>query len=63
MNLTETYSKSMKEILEECDIVEQKIHTDDSGNIQTIEVKYRPSSQNPAPQHAKTGVFHHTRED
>ena len=42
MKLTETYSKSMKEVLDECEIVEQKIHTDNNGNIQAIEMKYRP---------------------
>lgn len=42
MKLTETYNKSMKEIIDECDIVNQKIHTDDNGNIEAIEIKYRP---------------------
>lgn len=45
MNLTETYSMTMKEVLEECDIVEQKMHTDEQGNIQAIEVKYVPKSK------------------
>ena len=45
MNLTETYSMSMKEVLEQCDIVEQKMHTDEQGNIQAIEVKYVPQDK------------------
>lgn len=42
MKLTDTYSRSMKEIIEDCDIVNQKIHTDDDGNIEAIEIKYKP---------------------
>ena len=42
MKLTDVYEKTMKQIIEECDIVDQKIHTDEMGNIHTIEMKYRP---------------------
>lgn len=43
MKLNDIYSKSLKEVLEQdCDVVEQKIHTNDNGVIQTIEIKYRP---------------------
>lgn len=31
--------------LEQCNIVEQKIHTDEQGNIQSIEVKYVPQDK------------------
>lgn len=43
MKLNDIYNKSLKEVLEQdCDIIEQKIHTNDSGVVQTIEIKYRP---------------------
>lgn len=43
MKLNDIYSKPLKEVLEQdCDVVEQKIHTNDSGVVQTIEIKYRP---------------------
>ena len=45
MNLTQTYSMPMEEVLKQCNIVEQKIHTDEQGNIQTIEVKYVPQDK------------------
>ena len=45
MNLTETYSMTMEEVLKKCDVVEQKMHTDDKGNIQAIEVKYVPKER------------------
>ena len=45
MNLTQTYSMSMEEVLKQCNIVEQKIHTDEQGNIQAIEVKYIPQDK------------------
>ena len=42
MKLTDVHNKTMKEVLEECDIIGQKICTDDNGNIKTIDIKYRP---------------------
>lgn len=42
MKLTEIYNKPLKEILEECDIVNQQFHTDDDGNVKAIELKYKP---------------------
>lgn len=43
MKMNDVYSKPMKEVLEnDCDIVEQKTHTDNDGNVIAIEVKYRP---------------------
>lgn len=42
MKLTDTYTKTMADVLKECDIVDQKIHTDECGNIMAIEMKYRP---------------------
>ena len=45
MNLTQIYSMPMEEVLKQCNIVEQKIHTDEQGNIQAIEVKYVPQDK------------------
>lgn len=43
MKMNDVNSKPMKEVLEnDCDVVEQKIHTDNNGNVMAIEVKYRP---------------------
>lgn len=42
MNLTETYNMTMNEVIAKCNIVDQKVHTDNEGNIQAIEVKYVP---------------------
>lgn len=43
MKMNDVYSKPMKEVLEnDCDVVEQKTHTDNDGNVMAIEVKYRP---------------------
>ena len=43
MKMNDVYSKPMKEVLEnDCDVVEQKTHTDNDGNVIAIEVKYRP---------------------
>lgn len=45
MNLTQIYSMPMEEVLKQCNIVEQKMHTDEQGNIQAIEVKYVPQDK------------------
>lgn len=43
MKMNDVYTKPMKQLLEEdCDVIEQKVHTDNNGNVMAIEVKYRP---------------------
>lgn len=43
MKMNDVYSKPMEQIIkEDCDVVEQKIHTDNNGNVMAIEIKYRP---------------------
>ena len=42
MKLTEMFTMPMQDVVRGCDVIDQKIHTDDDGNIKTIEVKYRP---------------------
>lgn len=45
MKLTDTLDMTFKQVLEQCDIQEQKIHTNDAGEIQAIEVKYVPKDK------------------
>lgn len=54
MNLTETYTKPLKEILEGCNITEQKIHTDEDGTICSIELKYVPKDNDETQGKQKT---------
>lgn len=43
MTLNEVQSKSINEILQECDAIEQKIYTrNDTGVVELIELKFRP---------------------
>ncbi|MCM1269382.1 MAG: hypothetical protein NC247_01985 [Ruminococcus flavefaciens] len=43
MKLNDVYSKPMEQVIkEDCDVVDQKIHTDNNGNVMAIEIKYRP---------------------
>lgn len=42
MKLSETKNMTVNEILEKCEIVDLKYHTDDNNNIRAIEVKYAP---------------------
>ena len=46
MNLTAIYEMTMKEVLNQCKVVDQKIHTNEDGEIQAIEVKYVPKGDN-----------------
>ena len=46
MKLNDVYSRPLKEVLEkDCEVVDQKIHTDENGEIQAIEVKYKPKEK------------------
>lgn len=45
MKLTDTLDMTFKQVLEQCDIQEQKVHTNDAGEIQSIEVKYVPKDK------------------
>lgn len=45
MKLAETLDMTFKQVLEQCDIREQKIHTDNNGKIHAIEVKYVPKDK------------------
>lgn len=44
MKLSETRNMMVNQILEQCEIVDLKYHTDDNNNIKAIEVKYAPSA-------------------
>ena len=44
MKLTELYNMTMKEVIEQCEIIDQKIHTNDDGDIMAIEMKYKPKN-------------------
>lgn len=45
MKLTDTLDMTFKQVLEQCDIQEQKTHTNDAGEIQSIKVKYVPKDK------------------
>lgn len=47
MKLTDTMRMTISEILEKCDVIESKFHTDDDGEIKSIEMKYRPIPSDP----------------
>lgn len=40
MKLNEVYSRPLKEVVEEMELSEMKVHTDDNGVVKTIELKY-----------------------
>ena len=42
MKLDVIYEKPLKEVLKDFDLVKQSIHTNDTGEIQCIELKYIP---------------------
>lgn len=42
MKLGEIYEKPLKEVLKNFDLVKENIHTNDKGEIQSIELKYIP---------------------
>lgn len=40
MKLNEVYSKSLKDAIEELELSDMKVHTDQDGNVKAIELKY-----------------------
>ena len=44
MKLGELYSKPLQEVLQELELVDMKVHTDDSGEVKAVELKYRDKS-------------------
>lgn len=40
MKLTEFYSKPIKDTMETMEMVDLKVHTDDEGNVHSIEVRF-----------------------
>lgn len=40
MKLNELYSKTLKEVVEELELADVKVHPDEEGNIRAVELKY-----------------------
>ena len=45
MKLTEFYSKPIKDVMETMEMVDLKVHTDNVGNVRSIEVKFFNKSE------------------
>ena len=45
MKLTEFYSKPIKDVMETMEMVDLKVHTDNAGNVHSIEVKFSNDSE------------------
>ncbi len=44
MKLGELYSKPLQEVLQELELVDMKVHTDDSGEVKAVELKYEENN-------------------
>lgn len=40
MKLSEVYSKPLKDTIEKLELSDVKIHTDETGNVKAVELKY-----------------------
>lgn len=40
MKLSEVYNRPLKEITEAMELSEMKVHTDEGGNVKSVELKY-----------------------
>lgn len=45
MKLNEVYSKSIKELMGEFELVDMRIYTDNSGTVQKMELDYMPKEE------------------
>lgn len=46
MKMNDLYKMSIGDALKQMDIVDMKVHTDDVGEIKTVEIKYVPVPPN-----------------
>ena len=42
MKLNEVYTKPLKEVIDQLNLTDMKVHADDDGNVKAIELKYEP---------------------
>lgn len=56
MKLNEVYKTSLKEVTEAMELSEMKVHTDENGNVKSIELKYICEEGSKAKAEAKTGI-------
>lgn len=47
MKLNEVYAKPLKEVIEALELSDLKVHTDDSGNVKSVELKYTEKGPEP----------------
>lgn len=47
MKLNEVYNKPIKEVVETMELLDMKVHTDDTGNVRAIELKYIEKQPDP----------------
>lgn len=45
MKLNDVYTKPLKDIVEQMSLTDMKVHTDDTGDVKAIELKYEPDGQ------------------
>lgn len=48
MTLSDFMQKPLSEAVADMELVESKFHTDDNGQLQAVELKYRPKDFTPA---------------
>jgi hypothetical protein len=45
MKLNDVYTKSLKDVVEQMSLTDMKVHTNDTGDVKAIELKYEPDGQ------------------
>lgn len=51
MKLSEVYSRPLKEIIEELELSNMEVHSDEGGNVKAIELKYTEKGPRPETAH------------
>lgn len=49
MKLNEVYSRPLKEVVDELELSNMEIHSDEGGNVKAIELKYTEKKPDPEP--------------
>ena len=55
MKLNDVYTKPLKDVVEELNLTDMKVHTDDDGEVRSIELKYEPNNRSQGRSGIQTG--------
>jgi hypothetical protein len=57
MKLVDVYSKPLKEVVDKLELIDLKVHSDDKGDVKSVELKYVPRDIDDKSKNCRATVF------